>query len=114
DLAELRSSLAVVAVRDLSGRKHQDGRRDELHQPDHAEIEGAAGQCIDLPAHGDGGNLIGKFGKGPRPEIKPERPVTEQRHGADSKTRICNRARPYCETDEMCTMCAPGGDTPAR
>ena len=92
---------------DDGGQADQDGKQ---NRPGESPNERAAAER----PHGDGGNLIGKFGKGPRPEIKPERPVTEQRHGADSKTRICNRARPYCETDGMCTMWAPGGDTPAR
>jgi hypothetical protein len=43
-----------------SGDKHQERSRQELHQPDHAEIEGAAGEIIDLPADRDARDLAGE------------------------------------------------------
>jgi hypothetical protein len=61
----------------MPGGKHQQRRRDELNQADHAEIKGAAGQLIDLPADRDGGDLLGKLRKTAGADIEQERPVAE-------------------------------------
>jgi hypothetical protein len=50
----------------------------KLHQPQHAQIECAVGQRINLPARSDSGHLVSKFGKAASPEIKKERLVAEQ------------------------------------
>src|SRR5262245_32115562 len=41
----------VVPVRRRTGNEHQKQRRKELHQSHDAEVEGIAGNVIDLPAH---------------------------------------------------------------
>ena len=51
---------ARVAVDDMAGRQRQAGERQELHQADEAEIEGAAGEIIDLPADRHRADLAGK------------------------------------------------------
>src|SRR5512147_2610199 len=49
--------LALEAVGGLAGDEHQKRGREKLHQPNHAEVEGAAGEIIDLPADRDRADL---------------------------------------------------------
>ena len=86
-LAELNHALALKAVGGMAGDEHQQCRRQELHQPDHAEIERAAGECIELPADRDRRHLAGKAGKAAREQEKQERPVPEQVGSADGHHR---------------------------
>jgi len=77
ELAELYDAAAVVTVGCVPGDEDEQGAGHELHEPDHAEIERAAGELIDLPADGDGGDLPGEFGKAPRRHIEQQRLVAE-------------------------------------
>ena len=83
DLAELHHALAFVAVGGVAGHEQQQGGREELHQPDHAEIERAAGHVVDLPADGDGPDLAGEARQASRQQKRQERWMPEQIAGAD-------------------------------
>ena len=60
DLAEGDDDPPVEAVGDRAGDQDQEQRRRELDQPDQAEIEGVAGQIVDLPADRDADDLGGE------------------------------------------------------
>ena len=83
DLAELHHALALVAVGGMAGHEQQQRGRQELHQPDHAEIEGAAGHVVDLPADGDRPDLAGEARQASRQQKRQERGMPEQIAGAD-------------------------------
>ena len=68
----MQDTPAIVTVGGMARDKHQERRGDELHQPDHAELKGAARQFVDLPAHGDGGDLVGIFREAARAQVKQE------------------------------------------
>ena len=74
-LAGADHDAAVVAVGDLADHEAEHHHREELHEPDQAEVEGAAGQLIDLPADRDRLHLIGGVGRGARAPIGDERAV---------------------------------------
>ena len=77
-LADLHHPPAVVTVRGMTGDEHQQRGRKKLHQPDHAEVEGAAGQAIDLPAHRHRGDLAGETRKTPGQQKQQKRSLPEQ------------------------------------
>lgn len=79
DLTELGDALTFVAVRYMPSRKHQKERWDELHLPHHAQIEGASGERVDLPAHRHTDNLVREFREAAGEEVRPEGPVAPQR-----------------------------------
>ena len=58
-LAGADHEAAVVAVGDLADDDAEHHHREELHEADQAEVEGAAGQLIDLPADRHRLHLIG-------------------------------------------------------
>ena len=78
DLANLHHALALEPVRRVAGDEKQQRRRQELHQPDHAEMEGAAGELVDLPADRDRRDLAGEARKAARQQEEQERSVPEQ------------------------------------
>ena len=87
DLANLHDAFALVAVRGVSRHEQQQRRRQELHEPDHAEIEGAAGQVVNLPADGDRADLGREPRKTARQQKQQKRFVPEQSAGADRHHR---------------------------
>jgi hypothetical protein len=56
-LAKLHHAFALVTIRRVAGDEHQKRGREKLHQPDHAKVEGAAGEVVDLPADRDRADL---------------------------------------------------------
>jgi hypothetical protein len=87
ELAQLHDALALEAVGRVAGNKYQQRGGKKLHQPDHAEIEGAAGQVVDLPADRDRADLARKSRQAARPQEEQERSVREQIAGADRHHR---------------------------
>ena len=79
DLAGADHDAAVVTVGDMADQQAQHHHRKELHEADEAEIEGAAGQFVDLPADRHRLHLIGAVGRGARAPIGHERAMLEQR-----------------------------------
>jgi hypothetical protein len=65
----------------MSCGEHQYRRRDEMHQADHAELERAAGQLVDLPADRHSRDLVGIFREAARAQVKHEGAVAEQVFG---------------------------------
>jgi hypothetical protein len=57
DLANQHDGAAAVAVGGSSGEQDQHQGREKLDQADKAEIEGIAGQVVDLPADRDADDL---------------------------------------------------------
>ncbi len=55
--AEGDDLAAVVAVGDVADDERERGHGQELGEADEAQVERAAGERIDLPAHGDGDDL---------------------------------------------------------
>lgn len=70
ELGKLRHALAIITVRDVSGGEGQERSRNELHQPDEAEIERAAGQRINLPADRHRPDLVAELGEAAGGEVK--------------------------------------------
>ena len=66
-----------MTVGHRAGDQHQEQRGNELHQADNAEIEGIAGEIIDLPAHGDGNDLCRKAHHEARQPIEQESAMAE-------------------------------------
>jgi hypothetical protein len=60
ELAELHHALVLEPVGRLPCNEYEQRGGKKLHQPDHAELEGAAGQIVDLPADRHRGDLTGK------------------------------------------------------
>jgi len=79
----LHDPLALVAIGRMSRHEHQQRCRQELNQSDHAEIERAAGQLIDLPSDGDCGDLAGEPRESPGNDEQQKRGMPEQSAGAD-------------------------------
>ncbi len=77
DLAADQQQAAVVAVGDLPDDEEQQHRRDELDQPDQAEIERIAGQRIKLPADRHDQHLVARRDEQARAPEQHERPVTQ-------------------------------------
>ena len=84
-LAKLDDAAAIVAVSGVAGDEDEQRARNELHQTGEAEIEGAAGQRIDLPAYGDRCDLIGEFRQGARGDVEQQRRMSRQRDGRGGK-----------------------------
>ena len=59
DLAGADHDAAVVAVGDVADHEAEHHHGKELHEADEAEVEGAAGQFVDLPADRDRLHLVG-------------------------------------------------------
>ena len=87
ELAKLHHALALEPVGGVAGHENQQRRGQELHQPDHAELEGAAGDVVDLPADRNRCDLAGEARKAARQQEKQERPVPEQIAGAHRHRR---------------------------
>ena len=87
DLAKLHHALALEPVGGVAGDENQQRRGQELHQPDHAELEGAAGDVVDLPADRNRRDLAGEARQAARQQEEQERPVPEQIAGADRHRR---------------------------
>ena len=58
--AQRHDGAPVVTVGNRAGNEDKQQRRQELHQPDDAEIERVAGHVIDLPADRDRHDLSGE------------------------------------------------------
>jgi len=67
----------------VTSDKNQERRGQELHQPDHAELEGAAGDVVNLPPDRHRRDLAGEARQAARQQKEQERPVPEQFAGAD-------------------------------
>ena len=65
----------VVAVGGVSDQQRQHDGGHELDQADQAEVEGAAGDLVDLPADHHGQHLIAHGGGDPRQPEQHERPL---------------------------------------
>jgi hypothetical protein len=61
----------------VAGDENEARHRQKLRQADHAEVEGAMRQRIDLPADRYGGDLVGTARKPPSDEKQQERLVAE-------------------------------------
>src|SRR5437764_675225 len=81
-LANLHHALALVTVRGVAGDEYQQRGRQELHQPDHAEVEGAAGEIIDLPADRDRSDLAGETRQASRQQEEDKGALPQQSGGA--------------------------------
>ena len=57
DLRHENNGAAVIAIRRVAGGEEQSDARDELNEPDQAELEWAARQIVHQPADGDGLDL---------------------------------------------------------
>ncbi len=75
--ADARNLAAVVTVSDMADQQGQEQGRKELHQTDHAEIESAMRELIDLPADGDDLHLIGDGGGDTRAPEQRKRAVVQ-------------------------------------
>jgi len=81
-LADLHDALALKPVRRLPCDEDQQRGRKELHEPDHAEVEGAAGEIVNLPADRDRADLAREAGQAPRQQKENEGRPPEERAGA--------------------------------
>ena len=57
DLASQHDMLPRIAIRCVTGDENKNRHWQKLDEPDHAEIESAARQRIDVPAHGNDSDL---------------------------------------------------------
>jgi len=57
-LRQAHDQAAVVTIGGMPDQQREHDRRHELDQPDHAEIEGAVGEFVDLPADGERRHLV--------------------------------------------------------
>jgi hypothetical protein len=78
-LAHHGDETTVAAIGDLSDQERQEDDRQELRQADQPEIERAAGQRVELPAHRDAQHLEAHAGQGPRGREERERRVQQER-----------------------------------
>ena len=78
-LADADDRAPVVAVGDMARDQHEQRGRDELGQPDEAEIERIVGDVVHLPGHRHRLHLQGDGAGDPRHPIKRERPVMPKR-----------------------------------
>jgi len=83
DLAQLNHTLALEPVGGMAGEDHQQRGWQKLHKPDHAEVEGAAGQVIDLPADRDCADLGGETRERARQQEADDGGPREQRTRVD-------------------------------
>ena len=77
--AEEGDHAPVVAVGDMAGEQEESGHRDELHEPDQAEMERAAGQRVHLPADRDDLDLQRDRGRDPHIEKADKSGMAQQR-----------------------------------
>jgi len=63
----------------VAGHENQQRRGKKLHQPDHPEVERAAGQVVDLPADGNGCDLTGEPRETSREKKEQKRSLLERR-----------------------------------
>src|SRR6266540_3793309 len=66
DVTDGHDGAPVVSVSRLPGGEGQDDGRDELRETDEPEVERAAGQRVELPAHRDGLHVHGERGEDAR------------------------------------------------
>jgi len=66
----------------MTGGKGQSRGRNELHKPHQSQIERAVGQRVDLPADGDGADLVAQLGKSAPGEIEHEWTMPDKGFGA--------------------------------
>ncbi|MEY9132265.1 hypothetical protein ACVIWV_001858 [Bradyrhizobium diazoefficiens] len=85
ELAELDHALALEAVGGVAGDEHEQRGGQELHEADHAEVEGRAGEVVDLPADRDRRDLAGKARQAAREQEEQEGAVGEEHAGADRR-----------------------------
>ena len=62
ELANLHNAAALITVRRVPGDEGEPSDGKELRQPDQSEVKDAMGERINLPAYGDGGDLISEAG----------------------------------------------------
>ena len=94
ELADAQHAPAIEPIRDVPDHQHQREGRQELHQADETQVEGAARQCVDLPADGDRQHLIRHDRRHPsEPQVR-KRPVREDGFGRRRRERI--HASPPC------------------
>ena len=75
---------AVEQVEQLPGDHRHRHDREELHQPDEAEIERIVGQLVDLPADRDALHHEGAVAEGARAPEQHERAMARQALGGGS------------------------------
>jgi hypothetical protein len=78
---------AVVAVGGMSGKQRQAQKRQELRQPDQAQVQNPAGQVIHLPAHRDDDHLRRERREQSRAEIQDESALPEDGEPARNQSR---------------------------
>jgi hypothetical protein len=81
ELAQADDTAPVVTVCDMTDDEQQRDRRQELREPDQAEVEHASRQRVDLPTDGNRLHLVGEYRRQPRDPEARERRVVEQRSG---------------------------------
>jgi hypothetical protein len=80
---------AVVAVQHMAGGQREQQGRQELQQADHAEVPGAAGQVVHLPADGHHQHLVGgaaDHAAPPEAHEGAQAPQRRCRHGKNRKS----------------------------
>ena len=77
-MADRDDEAAVEAVGRGAGDEDEEQRRRELDEADEPEVEGVAGQVIDLPADGDADDLGGIGGGEPRHKEAREAAMAER------------------------------------
>ena len=99
-LADLQQPPAVVAVGDLARHQHEGGRRQELDEADQTEVEGAAGERVQLPGHRYAQHLEAHGGAGARGPIEREGAVAQDgvRHGGG---RVHRRGLTSCRRQRL-------------
>src|ERR1700722_14735689 len=89
-LAELHDALALVTIGRIADDEQKQRGREKLPQAAHAEIEGAAGQRVDLPADRDRSDLAGGAREAARQQKQQKGWMLEQSagaHGHDGRHR---------------------------
>ncbi|MNM97350.1 hypothetical protein D3C81_1098530 [compost metagenome] len=76
-LAGAHDAAPVEAVGDVAGHQDQHHRRQELHQPDHAQHQRITRQVVHLPAHRHGKDLVTDGGAQTGEPVAAERGVAE-------------------------------------
>src|SRR6478735_1098997 len=85
ETAVARWSEPCGAVAGMAGDEHQQRRGQELHEADHAEVEGRAGEIVDLPADRDRRDLAGETRQAAREQEEQEGAMGEERAGTDRR-----------------------------
>jgi hypothetical protein len=88
-LADGDDEPTVEQIGDLADDDREPHQRQELHQPDQAEIEGIVGELVDLPTHRDALHHVGAVGEGARAPEQHERAVARQRRGGGKLGHAC-------------------------